>query len=133
MAVLPVIMPKLGAYTEDVLLSVWLVGEGEEIPEGRAIFELETEKTTAEVESEAAGWVHHLVPVGQAVPIGTTVALIAQTHEEYEALTATPADDQGEEAAKDGNPFLAYIDRGGAPAVPPIPAAPPAARTTGAP
>jgi pyruvate/2-oxoglutarate dehydrogenase complex dihydrolipoamide acyltransferase (E2) component len=91
MAVLPVIMPKLGAYTDDVLLSAWLVGEGEEVAAGRPIFELETEKTTAEVESETAGWVHRLVPVGQAVPIGATVALVAQTHEEYEVLTARTA------------------------------------------
>jgi pyruvate/2-oxoglutarate dehydrogenase complex dihydrolipoamide acyltransferase (E2) component len=88
MTVLPVIMPKLGAYTEDVLLSVWLVGEGEQVAPGRAIFELETEKTTAEVESEAGGFVHHLVPVGQAVPIGATVALIAETQEEYREVAA---------------------------------------------
>jgi pyruvate dehydrogenase E2 component (dihydrolipoamide acetyltransferase) len=130
MAVERVIMPKLGAYTEDVLLSQWLVGEGEEIAPGRAIFELETEKTTAEVESESAGWVHRLVSVGQAVPIGATVALIAQTHEEYETLAAAPGAD---EAAEDGNPFLAYIDRGGAPGSPPITAASPGARTVGTP
>lgn len=88
MTVLPVIMPKLGAYTDDVLLSVWLVREGEQVAPGRAIFELETEKTTAEVESEAGGFVHHLVPVGQAVPIGATVALIAETQEEYREVAA---------------------------------------------
>src|SRR5205085_426290 len=84
-------MPKLGAYMDDVVLSEWLVGEGEQVAPGRAIFELETEKTTAEVESETAGFVHHLVAVGQTVPIGSPVALIAQTHEEYQALTASPA------------------------------------------
>jgi pyruvate dehydrogenase E2 component (dihydrolipoamide acetyltransferase) len=60
-------MPKLGAYTEDVLLSGWLIGEGEEVAPGRAVFELETEKTTAEVEAETSGWrLHQLVPVGQS-------------------------------------------------------------------
>ena len=34
MAVQPVIMPKLGAYTEDVLLTEWLVEEGEEVAPG---------------------------------------------------------------------------------------------------
>jgi pyruvate/2-oxoglutarate dehydrogenase complex dihydrolipoamide acyltransferase (E2) component len=91
MSVQPVIMPKLGAYIEDVLLSQWLVGEGEQVAPGRAILELETEKATAEVESESSGWVHRLVPRGETVPIGATVALIADTHEEYEALVATPA------------------------------------------
>ena len=86
MAVHPVIMPKLGAYTEDVLLSEWLVGEGREVAPGEAVFELETEKTTAEVEAETSGWLHQLVPVGRAVPIGTTVGMVAETREEYEAL-----------------------------------------------
>ena len=31
----PLIMPKLGAYTEDVLLAEWLVEEGEEVDAGR--------------------------------------------------------------------------------------------------
>jgi len=79
-------MPKLGAYTDDVLLLQWLVDEGEQVDAGRAILELETEKTTAEVESESSGFVHQLVPVGEAVPIGATVALIAETQEEYRRL-----------------------------------------------
>jgi pyruvate dehydrogenase E2 component (dihydrolipoyllysine-residue acetyltransferase) len=91
MAVHPVIMPKLGAYTEDVLLSGWLIGEGEEVAPGGAVFELETEKTTAEVEAETSGWLHQLVPVGRAVPIGSTVGLIAETRDEYEAVATEAA------------------------------------------
>jgi pyruvate dehydrogenase E2 component (dihydrolipoamide acetyltransferase) len=86
MAVHPVIMPKLGAYTDDVMLNEWLVGEGEEVASGGAVLELETEKTTAAVEADVSGWLHHIVPGGQAVPIGTTVGLIAETREEYDAL-----------------------------------------------
>jgi pyruvate/2-oxoglutarate dehydrogenase complex dihydrolipoamide acyltransferase (E2) component len=91
MSVQPVIMPKLGAYMDDVLLSQWLVGEGEQVAPGRAILELETEKTTAEVESETSGWVHRIVSTGETVPIGATVALIAETQEEYRELAAAPA------------------------------------------
>jgi pyruvate/2-oxoglutarate dehydrogenase complex dihydrolipoamide acyltransferase (E2) component len=91
MSVQPVIMPKLGAYTEDVLLLQWLVGEGEQVAPGEVILELETEKTTAEVESESSGWLHRLVPVGETVPIGATVALIAETQDEYRALAAAPS------------------------------------------
>jgi pyruvate/2-oxoglutarate dehydrogenase complex dihydrolipoamide acyltransferase (E2) component len=90
MSVQPVIMPKLGAYTDDVLLSQWLVGEGEQVAPGKAILELETEKTTAEVESESSGWLHRLVPVGETVPIGATVGLIAETQEEYRKVAAAP-------------------------------------------
>ena len=118
MAVQPLIMPKLGAYTEDVLLSEWLVGEGEEVAAGAAVFELETDKTTAEVEAETAGWVHHLVGAGETVPIGTSVGLIAETREDYQALAAG-ATGSGEASAaeEDGNPFLGYIGHGGGAAV----------------
>ena len=88
MTVYPVIMPKLGAYTEDVLLAGWLVDEGEHVPAGGLVFELETEKTTAEVEADASGFLHQLVPVGDSVPIGTTVGMIAETIEEYHTLAA---------------------------------------------
>jgi pyruvate dehydrogenase E2 component (dihydrolipoamide acetyltransferase) len=132
LAVQPVIMPKLGAYTEDVLLSEWRVGEGEAVEPGAIVLELETEKTTADVEAESAGFVHRLVPAGQAVPIGTTVALIAETRAEYDELATGTAESDGETGAN-GNPFLGYIGHGGAEAVqaaagtvvPPAASAPP--------
>src|SRR5579871_817025 len=113
MAVQAVIMPKLGAYVDDIRLTQWLVSEGQKVAPGDAVFELETDKATAEVEAESVGWIHQLVEVDQAVPIGTTVALIAETHEEYAALAATDAsgDPAPEPAAGAGaNPFLDYID-----------------------
>jgi pyruvate/2-oxoglutarate dehydrogenase complex dihydrolipoamide acyltransferase (E2) component len=113
----PVIMPKLGAYTEDVLLAQWLVDEGQEVEPGRVVLELETEKTTAEVEAESAGWVHRLVEAGASVPIGTTVALIAESRDEYDALangdgTETAAGEELTETEA-GHPFLSYIGTGG--------------------
>lgn len=118
MAVQTVIMPKLGAYTDDVLLADWRVGEGDEVAAGAAVFELETDKTTAEVEAETSGWVHRVVAAGELVPIGSTVAFIAETQAEYEALARARATDGtptgGEAPAEeDGNPFLGYIGHGG--------------------
>src|SRR5579862_9270372 len=91
-------MPKHGAYSEDVVLTAWLVAEGQSVAAGDALFELETEKTAAEVEAENGGFLHQLVPVGQAVPIGATVGMIAETREEYETLAAAP-DGRGAEPA----------------------------------
>jgi pyruvate/2-oxoglutarate dehydrogenase complex dihydrolipoamide acyltransferase (E2) component len=103
-------MPKLGAYTDDILLAQWLVEEGQEVTAGQVVLELETEKTSAEVEADSAGFVHRLVPAGESVPIGTTVGLIAATREEYDELAGgAPADDP----AEDGHPFLGYIGHGG--------------------
>src|SRR5579864_3756225 len=111
MSVQPLIMPKLGAYTDDVLLARWFVGEGERVAAGEPVFELETEKTTAEVEAESAGWVHQLVEAGDAVPIGATVALIAGTAEEYERAAGGASAAEGPDG--DGNPFLGYLASGG--------------------
>lgn len=89
MAVERVIMPKLGVYTEDVLLAEWCVEEGDQVVAGAIVLEMETDKTTAEVAAETSGWVHRLVAAGSSVPIGEVVALIAETREEYESLVAT--------------------------------------------
>src|SRR5215210_4396117 len=128
-------MPKLGAYTDDVLLAAWHVGEGEAVERGAVVLELETEKTTADVEAEGAGFVHRLVPAGEAVPIGTTVALIAETRAEYDEITAGAAGAEGE-SETNGNPFLGYIGQGGGASavqatVPPTAPAPAAPHRTG--
>ena len=120
MAVQPMIMPKLGAYTEDILLAEWLVPEGGQVEPGDVVFELETDKTTAEVTAELAGFVHHLVEAGEKVPIGSPVGLVAGTREEYESVAqgrletpvAAPAS-LNAEPDDPGNPFLGYIGAGG--------------------
>ena len=61
MALRPVVMPKLGMYTEDVLLSEWVAAEGAEVRPGEILFVLETDKTTADVEAEEEGWLHRSV------------------------------------------------------------------------
>src|SRR5690349_15663262 len=101
MALRPVVMPKLGMYTEDVLLSEWVAAEGAEVKAGEILFVLETDKTTADVEAEAEGWLHRGVDAGAKVPIGAPVGVVATTRVEYEQLAdETPAD-----AA---HPFLSY-------------------------
>lgn len=111
MAVQPVIMPKLGAYTEDVLLAEWYAEEGAEISAGAIVLEMETDKTTAEVTAETSGWLHRLVPAGEKVPIGTSVGLVAETREEYEGLVGAQQPDVT--TAETANPFLGYVSQGG--------------------
>jgi pyruvate/2-oxoglutarate dehydrogenase complex dihydrolipoamide acyltransferase (E2) component len=117
-----VVMPKLGMYMEDVLLSEWLVAEGAEVKAGQVLFVLETDKVTAEVEAEADGWLHRSVEAGVKVPIGERVGVVATTRDEYDGLLTKPSEPQT------GHPFLGYISRGGGPAVAPghSVAAPPA-------
>lgn len=81
-----VILPKLGVYTEDVVLSAWRVEEGGAVEAGAVVLEMETDKTTAEVEAETSGWLHRGVDHGATLAIGTVVGWIASTREEYQAL-----------------------------------------------
>ncbi len=118
MAVQPMIMPKLGAYTEDILLAEWLVPEGARVEPGDGVFELETEKATAEVAAETMGFVHRLVEAGEKVSIGAPVGLVAETREEYASVVAQRGADTrpaspGAEPDDGGNPFLGYIEQGG--------------------
>jgi pyruvate dehydrogenase E2 component (dihydrolipoamide acetyltransferase) len=117
MAVERVIMPKLGAYTEDVVLTEWRVAEGEQVDAGAVVLEMETDKTTADVVAETSGWVHRLVREGASVAIGTVVGLVASSIEEYEALVAEAKAVAADVVDEDAHPFLGYIGHGGGAAV----------------
>jgi pyruvate/2-oxoglutarate dehydrogenase complex dihydrolipoamide acyltransferase (E2) component len=80
-------MPKLGAYTEDMLVSEWLVAEGAQVADGTPLFVLESDKTTLEVESEGDGYLHRIAAAGELVPIGAHVGVVASTLDEYRALS----------------------------------------------
>jgi pyruvate/2-oxoglutarate dehydrogenase complex dihydrolipoamide acyltransferase (E2) component len=121
MAAERVIMPKLGLYSEDVLLCEWLKAEGAQVRRGETLFSLETDKVTSDVEAEADGFLHHLVEAGEKVPIGGEIGLIAASREEYELLA-------GDHGVDSSHPFLGYIDRGGGASV----AQPAAARASSA-
>ena len=95
----PVIMPKLGAYTEDPVLAEWLVGEGDEVAPGSVVLRARDGEDERRGRGRERGWVHRLVPAGQEVPIGTTVAWIAETREEYAALATAAGRQRGRRTA----------------------------------
>ena len=88
MAVHELIIPKTGLNMEDCYLLNWLAEEGEKIEEGAPVFEMEIEKASMEIESDATGWLHHLLRPSEEIPlpIGTGVGLVADTAEEYQSL-----------------------------------------------
>jgi pyruvate/2-oxoglutarate dehydrogenase complex dihydrolipoamide acyltransferase (E2) component len=98
-------MPKLGMYLEDVRLVEWLCDEGAEVSRGELIFTLETDKVTTDVEADAAGFLHRIVPAGEMVAIGARIGSIAETREEYEQLV-------GPAAATDAPPAAAPASAG---------------------
>lgn len=81
-------MPQLGLTMERGKIVKWLVGVGDRVARGQAIFEVETDKAIVTVEAQQAGKVARiLVAEGEEAPVGAAVALLA---EEAEAEAAPP-------------------------------------------
>ena len=69
-------VPTVGESITSGILGVWSKPDGAYVKAGEPIFEIETDKVTAEVVAESAGLLKHLVKVGDTVQIGQIVATI---------------------------------------------------------
>jgi pyruvate dehydrogenase E2 component (dihydrolipoamide acetyltransferase) len=75
MARIPIEMPKLGYDMEAGKIGGWLRTVGDEIARGDAIAEIETDKSTVEMEATASGTLAEIVhDAGDEVPVGETIA-----------------------------------------------------------
>ena len=72
-------LPDLGEGLTEGEIARWLVSEGQEIGEDDPLVEIQTDKTTVEIPSPAAGKVARiLVEEGQVVPVGTVLVVIGE-------------------------------------------------------
>jgi 2-oxoisovalerate dehydrogenase E2 component (dihydrolipoyl transacylase) len=70
-------LPDLGEGLTEGEIARWLVSEGEEVAEDDPLVEIQTDKTTVEIPSPAAGKVTQiLVEEGKVVPVGTVLVVI---------------------------------------------------------
>ncbi len=70
-------VPKMGMDTTEVQVSNWLVKDGDTVEAGTPIVELESEKATFAVESEAGGTIAKIVyPAGSTVGIGEVLCIV---------------------------------------------------------
>jgi pyruvate dehydrogenase E2 component (dihydrolipoamide acetyltransferase) len=70
-------LPDLGEGLTEGEIARWLVAEGQEIEEDDPLVEIQTDKTTVEIPSPAAGTVTSiLVEEGKVVPVGTVLVVI---------------------------------------------------------
>ena len=85
-----VIMPALGMAQDTGRLVQWLKQPGEAVTAGDLLFEVETDKSTMEVEAQATGFLTHVSAFdGDDVPVGQTIAMISDTAaDSHAALTA---------------------------------------------
>ena len=82
-------LPDLGEGLTEGEIARWLVAEGQEIGEDDPLVEIQTDKTTVEIPSPAAGKVARiLVAEGETVAVGTVLVVIGEDG------AAPPADEQ---------------------------------------
>ncbi len=83
MSLTKVILPKLGLTMDEGTIVAWHKKEGDRVTAGEAIFEVETDKVTMEVEAPATGYLRKIVVGdGETVPVATVIAFMADTLEE---------------------------------------------------
>src|SRR5215831_7136860 len=70
-------LPDLGEGLTEGEVARWLVAEGDVIAEDAPLVEIQTDKTTVEIPSPAAGLVTKIhVAEGEVVPVGTVLVVI---------------------------------------------------------
>jgi pyruvate dehydrogenase E2 component (dihydrolipoamide acetyltransferase) len=94
-------MPKMSDHMEAGEVIRWLANEGDGVEEGQPILELLTDKVVAELEAPASGVLRGIrtgVKEGAIVPVGETMAFIAQPDEEVPilpSLVSSPPESRG--------------------------------------
>jgi pyruvate/2-oxoglutarate dehydrogenase complex dihydrolipoamide acyltransferase (E2) component len=100
-------LPDLGEGLTEGEIARWLVAEGQEVAEDDPLVEIQTDKTTVEIPSPAAGTVAKILAgEGDIVPVGTVIVVIGdgvsgsepqspshaeKSPDQAEAVGATPA------------------------------------------
>jgi pyruvate/2-oxoglutarate dehydrogenase complex dihydrolipoamide acyltransferase (E2) component len=74
-------LPDLGEGLTEGEIARWLVQEGQEVAEDDPLVEIQTDKTTVEIPSPAAGKVARImVGEGEVVPVGTVLVMIGEAN-----------------------------------------------------
>ncbi|MEK7215224.1 MAG: dihydrolipoamide acetyltransferase family protein, partial [Chloroflexota bacterium] len=85
-------MPRLSDTMFEGTVAKWRKQVGDQVAKGEIVVEIETDKATMELESFQSGILGRIVvPEGQTVPIGETIALLTAPGETLAAAEATPA------------------------------------------
>src|ERR671937_1877592 len=76
-------LPRLGQGMESGTIVRWLKSEGDRVEKGEALYELDTEKVTQEVEADASGvLLKILAQEGEEIEVGKAIAVIGEAGEE---------------------------------------------------
>lgn len=69
-------LPKLAVSMQEGTITAWAAASGDVVAVGQKLYDIETEKTSFEVESPFAGTLTTIGEVGVAYAIGTPIAEI---------------------------------------------------------
>jgi len=89
-------LPRLGQGMEAGTIVRWLKSEGDSVEKGEALYELDTDKVTQEVEAEASGvLLKILAEEGAEIEVGKRIAVIGEEGEDV------PDSDEAQEVDED--------------------------------
>jgi sugar O-acyltransferase (sialic acid O-acetyltransferase NeuD family) len=93
-------MPGVNANEDSAMLVRWMVDEGTPVKKGQFVCEIETTKSTVEVEAEADGFLVPIAPPGLSQQVGAPIAVIkadlAADHATLLAADGSPAKAEAE-------------------------------------
>jgi pyruvate dehydrogenase E2 component (dihydrolipoamide acetyltransferase) len=99
-----IVMPKLGFDMREAVLVSWMKAIGDQVEKGEVVAEIESDKATLELESQASGTLlKFLASDGDVVPVGGNLAIVGQEGEDISSMdggTAESASAKTEEAAE---------------------------------
>jgi pyruvate dehydrogenase E2 component (dihydrolipoamide acetyltransferase) len=83
-----VTMPPLGDSSDEATVLKWLKAEGDSVQKGEQLLEIETDKTTVELEALDSGVLRKIVVAeGQMATVGQLLAVIGSPDEEISEVT----------------------------------------------
>ena len=90
---IPILMPALSPTMTEGTIARWLMREGDAVNAGDVIAEIETDKTTMEVEAADEGVLGKILVAegAEGVAVNTPIALLLEEGEDRSALESAPA------------------------------------------
>ena len=93
MAIIELLIPKMGESIHEATVINWLKKEGDIIEEDETILEIATDKVDSEVPSPVKGTLHKiLAQVDDVIPVGQAVALISTQGDYTQPATSSPVE-----------------------------------------
>ena len=97
-------LPRLGQGMEAGTIVRWLKSEGDQVEKGEPLYELDTEKVTQEVESDASGILLKIAVAEGEVEVGRTIAVIGEQGEKVTAESGAGDSANGGRSAEASRP-----------------------------